>query len=144
MSIQNNNKILVSDVMLTPGQFPVIKKTTLLKEALEEMGKHGLGTICIVDDKNKLCGILTDGDIRRKLLIVQKPFSAFFVDDASLHSITKPVCCKANDLLFKAVTIMGEKKVWDLPVIDKDQKLMGLLHLHPAVKALLERIEESE
>ena len=144
MSIQNNNKILVSDVMLTPGQFPVIKKTTLLKEALEEMGKHGLGTICIVDDKNKLYGILTDGDIRRKLLTVQKPFSAFFVDDASLHSITKPVCCKANDLLFKAVTIMGEKKVWDLPVIDKDQKLMGLLHLHPAVKALLERIEESE
>ena len=143
MSIQNNNKILVSDVMLTPGQFPVIKKTTLLKEALEEMGKHGLGTICIVDDKNKLYGILTDGDIRRKLLTVQKPFSAFFIDDASLHSITKPVCCKANDLLFKVVTIMGEKKVWDLPVIDKDQKLLGLLHLHPAVKALLEKLEEN-
>ena len=143
MSILNNNKILVSDVMITPDKFPVIKKTTLLKEALEEMGKHGLGTICIVDDKNKLYGILTDGDIRRKLLTVQKPFSAFFVDDASLHSITKPVCCKANDLLFKAVTIMGEKKVWDLPVIDKDKKLLGLLHLHPAAKALLEKLEEN-
>ena len=34
-----------------------------------------------------------------KLLKVQKPFSAFFVDDASLHSIRKPICCKANDLL---------------------------------------------
>ena len=96
-----------------------------------------------VDVKNKLCCILTDGDIRRKLLKVQKPFSAFFVDDASLHSITQPICCKANDLLFKAVTIMGEKKVWDLPVIDKDQKLLGLLHLHPAVKALLEKLEEN-
>ena len=141
MSIQNNNKILVSDVMMTPGQFPVIKKTTLLKEALEEMGKHGLGTICNVDDKNKLYGILTDGDIRRKLLKVQKPFSAFFIDDASIHSISKPICCKANDLLYTAVTIMGEKKVWDLPVIDKDQKLLGLLHLHPAVRALLEKFE---
>ena len=143
MSTPINNKILVSDVMITPDQFPVIKQTTLFKEALEEMGKHGLGTICIVDDKNKLYGILTDGDIRRKLLTVQKPFSAFFVDDASLHSITKPVCCKANDLLFKAVTIMGEKKVWDLPVIDKDQNLLGLLHLHPAVKVLLEKLEEN-
>ena len=143
MSIQNNNKILVSDVMLTPGQFPVIKKTTLLKEALEEMGKHGLGTVCIVDEKNKLCGILTDGDIRRKLLKVQKPFSAFFIDDAYIHSISKPICCKANDLLYRAVTIMGENKVWDLPVIDKDQKLLGLLHLHPAVKVLLEKFEEN-
>ena len=79
----------------------------------------------------------------RKLLKVQKPFSAFFVDDASIHSIRKPVCCKANDSLYTVVSIMGEKKVWDLPVIDKDQKLLGLLHLHPAVKALLEKLEES-
>ena len=143
MSIQNNNKILVSDVMMTPDQFPVIKKTTLLKEALEEMGKHGLGTICIVDDKNKLYCILTDGDIRRKLLKVQKPFSAFFVDDASIHSIRKPVCCKANDSLYTVVLIMGEKRIWDMPVIDKDQKLLGLMHLHPAVKALLEKLKEN-
>ena len=143
MYIQNNNKILISDVMLTPGQFPAINKTTFLKEALEEMGKYGLGIACIVDNENKLYGILTDGDIRRKLLKVQKPFSAFFVDDTAIHSIIKPVCCKANDLLYKAVIIMGEKKVWDLPVIDKDNKLLGLLHLHPAVEALLEKLEEN-
>ena len=143
MSIPSNSKILVSDVMMSHGQFPVINKTILLKEALEEMEKHRLGIVCIVDNEHKLCGILTDGDIRRKLLKVQKPFSAFFVDDTALHSITKPICCKANDLLFKAVTIMGEKKVWDLPVIDKDQNLLGLLHLHPAVKVLLEKLEEN-
>ena len=142
MSIPSNNKISVSDVMLTPDKFPVINKTTMLKEALEEMGKYNLGIVCIIDNKNKLCGILTDGDIRRKLLKVQKPFSALFVDDASIHSISKPFCCKANDSLYKAVTIMGEKKVWDLPVVDKDQKLLGLLHLHPAVKVLLEKLEK--
>ena len=143
MFTPSNNKILVSDVMMTPGQFAVIKQTTLLKEALEDMGKYSLGIVCIVDNENKLCGILTDGDIRRKLLKVQKPFSAFFVDDASIHSIGKPVCCKENDSLNTVVSIMGEKKVWDLPVIDKDQKLLGLLHLHPAVKALLEKLEEN-
>ena len=143
MFTPSNNKILVSDVMMTSGQFAVIKQTTLLKEALEDMGKYSLGIVCIVDNENKLCGILTDGDIRRKLLKVQKPFSAFFVDDASIHSIGKPVCCKANDSLNTVVSIMGEKKVWDLPVIDKDQKLLGLLHLHPAVKVLLEKLEEN-
>ena len=115
---------------------------SLLKEALEEMEKYSLGIVCIVDSENKLSGILTDGDIRRKLLKVQKPFSAFFVDDASIHSISKPVCCKANNSLYTAVSIMGEKKIWDLPVIDKDQKLLGLLHLIPAVKALLDRLKE--
>lgn len=128
--------------MLTPDKFPVIKKTTMLKEALEEMGKYNLGIVCIIDNKNKLCGILTDGDIRRKLLKVQKPFSALFIDDASIHSITKPCCCNANDSLYSAVQIMGNKKVWDLPVIDKDQKLLGLLHLHPAVTVLLEMLEK--
>ena len=142
MSTLSNNKIIVSDVMMAPGQFPVINKTTLLKEALEEMGKHSLGIVCIVNNENQLCGILTDGDIRRKLLKVQKPFSAFFVDDASIHSISKPVCCKANDSLYTAVSIMGEKRIWDLPVIDKDHKLLGLLHLHPAVKVLLEKLEQ--
>ena len=143
MSILSNNKILVSDVMMTPGQFAVINETTLLKEALEDMGEFSLGIVCIVDNENKLCGILTDGDIRRKLLKVQKPFSAFFVDDASIHSIDKPVCCKANDSLYTVVSIMGEKKIWDLPVIDNDKNLLGLLHLHPAVKALLEKLEEN-
>ena len=141
MSTQNNNNILVGDVMLVQGQFPEIKKTTLFKEALEKMGEYSLGIVCIVDNENKLCGIITDGDIRRKLLKVQKPFSAFFIDDASIYSIKKPVCCKVNDSLYSAVSVMREKKIWDLPVVDKNQKLLGLLHLHPAVEALLEKLE---
>ena len=143
MSTPINNKILVSDVMITPDHFPVVKKSTLFKETLEEMGKYSLGIVCIINNENKLCGILTDGDIRRKLLKVQKPFSAFFVDDASIHSIRKPVCCKANDSLYTVLSIMSDKKVWDLPVINKDQKLLGLLHLHPAVKVLLEKLEQN-
>ena len=38
MFTPSNNKILVSDVMMTSGQFAVINETTLLKEALEDMG----------------------------------------------------------------------------------------------------------
>jgi CBS domain-containing protein len=33
---------------------------------------------------------------------------------------------------------MGEKQIWDLPVVDKNKKLVGLLHLHPAVKKLID------
>ena len=137
MSTQNNKKMLVSDVMLGVDRLPVIKEKTILKEALEEMGRTRLGIVCIVNDNNQLLGILTDGDIRRKLLKVQKPFSAFFVDDALDHSIRSPVVVSPGDMLRHAIELMAQKQIWDLPVIENDT-LVGLLHLHPAVQALLE------
>lgn len=136
MSIQKNN-MLVSDVMIALNKVPVVQENEILKSALEEMGRTRLGIVCVVNLENKLLGILTDGDIRRKLLKVQKPFSAFFVDDALEHSILSPVTTKPNDTLLHAVELMEHKQIWDLPVVDDRGILVGLLHLHPAVKALL-------
>lgn len=139
MSTRGNiqDKSLVSEVMLPIGDFPVIGKKTILKEALDSMDKFRLGVSCIVDDEHKLIGILTDGDIRRKLLSVQKPLSSLFVDDALLYSIKKPVISHEDTALIDAVSLIGEKKVWDLPVVNKDNVLVGLLHLHFAIKQLL-------
>jgi len=137
MSTQNNKKMHVSDVMLGVDRVPVVKEKTILKEALEEMGRTRLGIVCVVNDNNQLLGILTDGDIRRKLLKVQKPFSAFFIDDALDHSIRSPVVVTPGDMLQHAIELMEQKQIWDLPVIENDT-LVGLLHLHPAVQALLE------
>ena len=108
------------------------------KEALEEMGRSRLGIVCIVNLEQKLLGILTDGDIRRKLLKVQKPFSAFFVDDALDHAIREPLTIRPDDTLVHAVELMEQKQIWDLPVVREDGTLAGLLHLHRAVQALLE------
>ena len=77
MSIQNKKTIVVNDVMLPLNRFPVIGERVILKEALENMGFSRLGIVCIVNEEKKLLGVLTDGDLRRKLLKVQKPFSAF-------------------------------------------------------------------
>lgn len=137
MSTPATSAMLVRDVMLQPGKFPAIGARVILKEALEEMGEFRLGIACIVDDDQHLLGILTDGDIRRKLLKVQKPFSAFFVDDALDHAIKSPLTTKPTDTLIAAVEAMERKLVWDLPVVDDRGTLVGLLHLHPAVQALL-------
>jgi arabinose-5-phosphate isomerase len=137
MSTQKNKTMLVSEVMMGLGRVPVIRETVILKEAMEEMGRTRLGIVCIVNGDNKLLGILTDGDIRRKLLKVQKPFSAFFVDDALDHAILSPMTIKPGDTLVHAVDVMEQKQIWDLPVVDDKGRLMGLLHLHPAVQALL-------
>jgi len=131
--------MLIKEVMMPMGKFPVIEQKVILKEALEEMNKYRLGIACIIDKDLKLLGIFTDGDIRRKLLTVQKPFSAFFIDDALDHAVHSPVTAEINDTLEKVIDIMKTKQIWDLPVVDKGGKLVGLLHLHPVVEALMSR-----
>jgi CBS domain-containing protein len=137
MFTHKNNTMRVSEVMMSLERVPVIDKTVIMKEALEVMSRSSLGIACIVDVNMKLLGILTDGDIRRKLLKVQKPFSALFVDDALEHSIRSFTTIMPNDTLVHAVEIMDQKQVWDLPVVDNNGELIGLLHLHPVVQALL-------
>ena len=133
MSIQNKN---VGDVILGVGSFPIVRENTILKEALEKMDNFRLGVACIVNDNSQLLGIITDGDIRRKLLAMQKPLAAFFIDDAINQAIKSPITVSSDMSLIDAVGLMEEKQVWDLPVVD-DSKLVGLLHLHSAIKALL-------
>jgi CBS domain-containing protein len=129
---------LVGDVMLKLGCVPLVEAAAILKEALDVMGIKRLGIVCIVDVDKVLLGILTDGDVRRKLLKVQKPFSAMLIDDALDHAIRTFTTIKIDDTLVRAVKLMEEKQIWDLPVVSNEGKLVGLLHLHPAVKALLE------
>ena len=138
MFTQKTKSLLVSEVMLSMDRIPVIQQDVILKAALEEMGRTRLGIACIIDTQQKLLGILTDGDIRRKLLKVQKPFSAFFIDDALDHAIHAPMTIKPDDTLVYAVDVMGQKQIWDLPVVNSQGVLVGLLHLHPALQALLE------
>ena len=137
MSTLNKKSILVQDVMIHTDGFPVIRETIMFKEAVEEMVRTGIGIVCVVDDVFKLLGILTDGDIRRMLLKVQKPLSAILVDDALDYATHLPMTVSSSEKLEIAVTLMGKKQVWDLPVLNDSGVLIGLLHLHPAVEALL-------
>jgi DeoR family transcriptional regulator, catabolite repression regulator len=140
MSTQTAETALVSDVMLPLDRCPVIGDHVIFKEALDRMGETRLGVVCIVDDRRRLLGILTDGDVRRKLLKVQKPISALFIDDTLDHAIRSPITTRPDERLIDAVNVMGEKQVWDLPVVSREGVLLGLLHLHPAVRFLLERV----
>ena len=123
----------VKEVMIAKDQFPQVKPDDFLKLALDMMTDYNLGIVCVVE-KDVLKGVITDGDIRRKLLNEQKPFSAFFTDYAIDHSVSKPVICSENDTLKFAIELMEEKQIWDLPVIDNNGNLTGLLHLHSAIK----------
>lgn len=137
MSIQSEQTPIVADVMMDAISCPTAHENTIFKEVLEEMDIHRLGVVCVVDSDGFLLGLLTEGDVRRKLLRVQKPLAALLADDVIIHSIQSPVTITVNASLLEAVNLMEERKIWDLPVVDAERRLIGLLHLHQAIKGLL-------
>jgi arabinose-5-phosphate isomerase len=132
-----NKNLRIKNLLVPISKVPILYENDILKDALEKMSKFKYG-ICFCIKKNGiLSGVLTDGDIRRKILNVQKPFSALLNDDLILHINRKPLKAKINDSIVKCLKIMEQKLIWDLPVVDKNNKLLGMLHLHPIVKKLV-------
>jgi arabinose-5-phosphate isomerase len=129
--------MLVSGVMLPLEKFPVVREDEIVKVCLEQMCLYRLGIACIVDQSGHLLAIFTDGDLRRMLLKIQKPIASLFIDDVIEHGISNPLSVNSSDSLVSAINLMELHQVWDLPVLDSSTGLVGLLHLHPAVKALL-------
>ena len=137
MSIQKN-ELVVKDVMLENNQFPIVQERILIKETLDKMNEFSIGIACVVDEDMLLKAVFCDGDIRRTILNNQQTISAFFVDDALEYGVYDYKSVLEQTKLIDAVKLMEKFKVWDLPVIDSNQVLKGLLHLHPAVSYLLE------
>ncbi len=138
MSIKK--KISLKDLIIDKSKIPIINEKGLLKDALEAMSKYKYGIcFCVKESNGKLLGILTDGDVRRKILSVQKPFSALLNDDLVVHINKKPSKILISSGLSSAVSLMKKKLIWDVPVIKKNNVLVGMLHLHPIVKFLLKK-----
>jgi CBS domain-containing protein len=129
--------IPVHEVMLKLSQFPNLPTNSLMVDALEHMSKYGLGIVCAVDTERNLLGVFTDGDLRRMLLQHQKPLPSLMTDDLSAHISAKPQTVLPSTTIREAVEKMEDFQIWDLPVVDLENKLCGLLHLHPVIDRLI-------
>jgi arabinose-5-phosphate isomerase len=125
-----SNNQTVSEKMLALGKFPVLTEKDTLKKALDEMTNHRLGIACFTNEKNELIGILTDGDLRRLLLTRQNPLPALLITPAIEFGHSTPTSIHGNQSLLVAASLMHDKQIWDLPVIDAEKKLVGLIHRH--------------
>lgn len=135
----NKKNTSIKKLIIPLSKAPVLGETNLLKEALETMSKYKIGVCFCVKQNGKLSGILTDGDIRRKVLNVQKPFSALLNDDLIRHINKKPKKININKNLASALKIMNKNSIWDLPVVDKKNNLIGVCHLHQIIKFIFKK-----
>jgi len=125
-----SNEMSVSKRMIPISKVPNIEPRDSLKKALDLMTKFSLGICIIKTEEGKLEGILTDGDLRRLILTVQNPLPALLVSEALEFGTKNPKFVLADSSLAEAVILMDEKQIWDLPVLDSEGKVTGVLNRH--------------
>ena len=121
-----------SDVMLTKNKIPFVNKNHTMKKALKVLNLKKLGFIVVVNDKRLICGIFTDGDLKR---ILQKKINIQNLKISSL--ITKnPFIVEENMLVSEILNMMNRRKITNTCVFKKGnkRKIIGVIHIHDLLK----------
>jgi arabinose-5-phosphate isomerase len=116
----------VEHVMHAGDAAPVVTMTTPMHDVFHEMSDKRLGMTCVLDEKGRLAGIFTDGDLRR--LMISSP---------DVLSLTAADVMKPNPrtigrdmLAVEALRIMETHKITSVVVATADGRVEGVVHLH--------------
>jgi len=122
---------LVSDVMRTGDRVPKVLASATLADALLEITRTGMGMTAIVDRRQKLLGVFTDGDLRRALQRRADPATT------RIRAVmtARPRTIEANSLAVEALDAMESRKTIQLPVVDARGRLVGALNIHDLFRA---------
>lgn len=123
--------LLIDEVMHTGAQMPCSAPDDLLRDALLEMSRKGLGTTVIVDGDQRVLGVFTDGDLRRTLDRRIDVHSARMVEVMTRHCKT----IAPGTLAAEALRMMQQYKVNALPVVNSEGALTGVLNMHDLLRA---------
>jgi arabinose-5-phosphate isomerase len=121
----------VADLMSQNDEVPVVPLHTNISDALWEMTRKSLGMTTVVDAKHHLLGIYTDGDLRRTL--DQKLDLQTTLIDEVMH--THPKTTTADALASQALHIMEAFKITSLVVLNQDEQVVGVIHIHHLLRA---------
>jgi arabinose-5-phosphate isomerase len=120
----------VSDLLQEESKIPVVNFDANLKDIIYMISSKRLGCTCVVK-KNKVVGIITDGDIRRFL---EKNIEHINTTKAKDIMNSVPKLIPPNTLARTALEIMEENKITQLIVADKKRKVLGVLHMHRLIE----------
>ncbi len=121
----------VADIMHCDTTLPLVTASTLVKDALLEISKKGLGFCMIVNDQSKLIGLYTDGDLRRSL-DQRVDIHTTQISDVMISNYST---ITPEALVVEALNLMEAKKITTLPVVDESNQVTGALHMHDLLRA---------
>jgi arabinose-5-phosphate isomerase len=120
---------------LTVGQManhnpkPSVMGSTSLKEVIHTISKNRLGATAVVNDQNKVEGIITDGDIRRML-----EQHTSIQDLKALDIYHKaPITIDPNELAVNALALMEQKDISQI-IVAEESNYVGMIHMHDLMR----------
>jgi arabinose-5-phosphate isomerase len=115
----------VESLMHTGDLAPVVDVATPMHDVIYEMSRKGLGMACVVET-GRLAGIITDGDLRRRMSDTPDVLSL----TAAQVMTRNPVTIGRSLLAAQALNVMEARKITSLIVVTADGVVEGVLHLH--------------
>jgi arabinose-5-phosphate isomerase len=116
----------VRDLMHAGDAVPVVAPSTSMTDVIYEMSSKKLG-LTTVQQEGRLCGVISDGDLRR---LLEREGGAALSRTAGEAMNAHPRTIGAGELAAKALAILEARKITSLVVVDTEQKVEGVLHLH--------------
>lgn len=125
----------VSDLMHAGLDNPVISTEASWIEIVTAISKGGLGAVNVVDGTGQLLGIITDGDLRRSIE-KSKPTDLEHLRAATIMTCN-PTTVLPDRLAYDALQLMENRpsQISALPVVDLEQRCIGLLRLHDIARS---------
>ena len=116
----------VEQLMHGGDSLPVVQLHTAMKDVIYEMSRKGLGMTSVVEKDGRLAGIITDGDLRRKMGTTPN------IAELSARDVKTPdpIAIPQSTMAVEALAMMEQRKITSIVVIDSDRRVEGVVHLH--------------
>lgn len=119
----------VSD-LIKNNELPKVKSTDKFTQVIVEISEKRLGVTAVIDNNDKIIGIITDGDIRRMLSKTTK------IDELTAADImsTTPKTIDVDAMAVEALDALENNNITQILVTDIDNSYVGVVHLHDLIK----------
>jgi arabinose-5-phosphate isomerase len=116
----------VGELMHRGEAIPRVLESTLMSDVIYEMTRKSLGMTAVTNEQGILAGVISDGDLRR---LLQKASDPLKLPAAQVMS-RNPKTIFENELATVALAKMEEMKITSLVVIDSENRVIGVVHVH--------------
>jgi arabinose-5-phosphate isomerase len=116
----------VEQVMHSGDRTPIVDTTSPMRDVIYEMSRKGLGMTSVIDDGRRLVGIITDGDLRRRM-----SETPTILELVARDVMTRdPVTIRRDVLAVEALNLMEQRKITSVIVATPAGGVDGVVHLH--------------
>ena len=116
----------VEQLMSSGDALPVVQLHTTMRDVIYEMSRKKLGMTTVLEKDGRLAGIITDGDLRRKMATTPTIMDLTARDVMTVN----PVAIPQTTMAVEALALMEQRKITSIVVIDADRRVEGVVHLH--------------